>query len=271
MANIHVDPVNRVTLWSLLFQLTAIGATGWIWAISFLSSAATLTAGPAAGEKRSKKAALRHASAVVDPRVTLVVPFALLIGYVASAVLMALPSPDVVSNSFQQYAIAAWNMFPLLVLAAQSLLTPVARCLPRSTSSHLAAIRIVNSLTLVMTCASHWVFFGLAITSKLFPHVFAPRYVDVFSPKSLFAPPLEIVQSKTFGDGVRSFMLWDQVFGYALVGLVMLLQLQKADVAVGREYKWTRALTATLTLAVVLGPGSAILVVSWIRDELLFS
>jgi len=39
----------------------------------------------------------------------------LILGYLLPAVMMALPSPDLVSNDFQQLALVAWNLFPVLV------------------------------------------------------------------------------------------------------------------------------------------------------------
>ncbi|XXH00676.1 hypothetical protein Hte_007026 [Hypoxylon texense] len=254
-----------VSLWILLFQFTAIAASGWLWALGVLSQLATNLSANAKADR------VRHASTITDTVAELVMLPALLIGYAGSAVMMALPSPRVVSNDFQQLALAAWNVFPVLVLAAYWLSTTGVRlCACTKGPAHLAMIRIVNSITLVLTSASHWGVAGLSIAATLFPAVFAAGYAEEFRLDRLAFPPVEITQSKTFGDGVRSFMLWDQVFGYTLACLVALVQLRTARLATGKSFGWFISILSTLGLSIVLGPGSACLVASWLRDEILF-
>ncbi|KAK2057590.1 hypothetical protein LY76DRAFT_594073 [Colletotrichum caudatum] len=275
---------RRATMWSLLFQLTAIGCTGWVWALSFLSTSATVVVGGGGGggEPRDRgKAGLLGASSVRDSLSIYLLPPAFLLGYVVPAVAMALPSPGMVSEAFQQYAIAAWNMFPLLVLAAHHAVGAAAKTTAAASrgfwggaspaASHLRSVRVVNLLTLVATCACHWSVVGVSLASVLFPSVFAPGYARELGPGSLALPPVAITQGETFGDGVRSFMLWDQVFGYSLVGLVVLAQVHRAAGACGQATGPFRLALVTLALSVVAGPGSAILIMSWWRDEMVFA
>ncbi|KAH0433747.1 hypothetical protein CcaCcLH18_05734 [Colletotrichum camelliae] len=267
----------RATLWSLVFQLTAIGCTGWIWALSFLSSSET--APPVSAQRKHQlKADLRRASAVSDVSSMYLLLPAIIIGYVGSAVAMGLRSPELVSNGFQQYAIAGWNMFPLLVFAAyyalRSLVGIATSLGPAGHSkptSHLTAIRVTNLLTIVLTSASHWAISGMSLAAVIFPGVFAPGYSQELSPAALAIPPLAITKGRTFGDGVRSFMLWDQVFGYGLVGIVTMRQLSAAMGSSGKQLPVLATRLAILASIVALGPGSAILLMSWIRDEVLFA
>ncbi|KAI0157181.1 hypothetical protein GGR52DRAFT_577175 [Hypoxylon sp. FL1284] len=255
-----------ITLWILLFQLTAFAASGWLWALSALSQLA-ISIPP-----NSKPDRARQASAVSDTVSELVMLLALILGYGGSAVLMALPSPGVVSNDFQQFAVAGWNMFPVLVLGAYWLLLGSARLLGCTKGpTHLVTIRIVNSIALVLTSAFHWGVTGLSVAATLFPAAFAPGYAEHFRPDRLALPPIAITQSQTFGDGVRSFILWDQVFGYALSFVVTLAQVRAATLAVGKSFSWPRYVLGAVGLSIVLGPGSACLMASWWRDEMLFA
>ncbi|KAK2039671.1 hypothetical protein LZ31DRAFT_558551 [Colletotrichum somersetense] len=272
--------VLRATMWSLLFQLTAIGCTGWLWALSFLSTSATVVVGGGGdgGSPDRGKAGLLRASSVHDGLSLYLLPPAFLLGYVVPAAAMALPSPEMVSEAFQQYAIAAWNMFPLLVLAAYHAMGAAAKTAASRgfwggarPASHLRSIRVVNLLTLIATCACHWSVVGVSLASVLFPSIFAPGYAQELSPGSLALLPITVTQGKTFGDGVRSFMLWDQVFGYSLVGLIILAQVHHAAGACGQATRPSKLALVTLALSIVAGPGSAILIMSWWRDEMVFA
>ena len=77
-------------------------------------------------------------------------------------------------------------------------------------------------------------------------------------------------KGETVRDGVRSFFLWDQVFGYSAFMLVMAMQLRTAVVARGLPTNWGKVVGLAVLILVIAGPGSACLALSWLRDEMLF-
>ncbi|KAI9042446.1 uncharacterized protein KD926_005525 [Aspergillus affinis] len=143
---------------------------------------------------------------------------------------------------------------------------------------HLYAVQATAILTLVINSAIHLFIVGLSISTLLFPSIFHPSYVNEFRPSSLFLPPLAPgPKALTPGDGVRGFLLWDHVVTYSTVLVVVCLELRNAFNAVqGAGSNKTLKLSAWsigsigLVISLVMGPGSACLVASWARDEILF-
>jgi hypothetical protein len=271
-----LTPRTRATLWATLFQLCTIASLGWVWALILVTSS-PLTS-PAASRNDLATASL------ANPQLVKLVPFALAVGYILPAALMGLPSPSVVSNSFQQWALVAWNVYPLLShVVLKAYLAVFGKnddAAPRASSekqakspqqsSHLSSIRFATGVTLALSFAVHAAVLGVSISTVLFPNLFSTPYVSQLSPTSLFAPPLAISSGSTVGDGLRSFFLWDQVAGYLAMHLASLVQLQNAARVSKKSFSWVKAIGITTAVSIVAGPGSACLLVSWLRDEMLF-
>ncbi|KAI1412761.1 hypothetical protein F5Y13DRAFT_42312 [Hypoxylon sp. FL1857] len=251
------------TLWALSFQMGAIGFTGWIWALWFISSSPLLssTASPD----------VRRRSAFVNPRLVRAVLPALLVGYAVPAIAMGVPSPGIVSNNFQQWAVVTWNVFPLTVMilfkAFAGTGSPSDQRHARDASLH--SVRTTYAITLVFSFAMHAAIVSLSIITVLFPAIFDPSYRQYFSPASLFIPPLSIEPTSTVGDGIRSFFLWDQVGGYGVVLLVGLVQLRNAAHVTGQQFNWLSAVVSTALASLIVGPGSTSVLINWWHDELL--
>ncbi|KAL3468955.1 hypothetical protein BJX99DRAFT_268818 [Aspergillus californicus] len=291
----------KPTLWLLLFQVGSIGATSFIWALVYIIGSPTV-------QCNISFDALRHSSTISDQvYVWLLLP-ALALGYALPAFLMSIPSsssadtPALVSNMFQQYAIAVWNMYPLVVLVLVYVLRPVLSTLVPSratavkkspsskTDAHptgrrgkLTALRTTNITALIFSTAMHISIVGISLSTILFPTIFRPAYINHLSPASIFLPPLASgSQALTPGDGVRGFLLWDQVASYATILVVVLGEFREVVRAVkvqgqgGGGGTWASLLSSwtgivgVVGVSLVLGPGSACLVVSWMRDEILF-
>lgn len=252
---------NRTMLWLLFFQMMAIATTGPYWALWYISAT------PLISQCRSL-ADLQHASMPSSRSALLVIP-SMAIGYILTAVSMCLPSPSVISHDSKQLALVAWNIFPIGVFLIHAGLEAI---VPRSQSrepceQRLVTIRIVNSVSLFFSLAVHLGLISMSLTTVLFPALWAPHALLALHPASLAIPSVAIVRGATVGDGIRSFFIWDQVFGYAVVILVAVLQLQTVLTAVGRRLN-QRQLLAILAGGIILGgPGSTYLGLNWMRDE----
>ncbi len=191
---------------------------------------------------------------------------------------MALPSPQIVSNAFQQRVLVLWNLFPLSLFLLLKILGTITSSLyplgsPRgavSPQEHLRSIRIVNSIAMVMSAVVHVGIVTLSISTVIFPVMFNEAYIADFSPRALFAPPVAIGGGETVGDGVRGFFLWDQIAGYPVMMLVMMMQLRAAADSLGVGISWMKMVGMAMGVSCVAGPGSACLALSWLRDEMLF-
>lgn len=247
--------------------MCGIGCNGFVWALAYTASSPTTS-------RSISSNALRSASLVSPPMTLLLLP-ALALGYVVPAVCMALPSPGIVTNNFQQLAVVTWNLYPLLVLVILNVLGALASPfsgwqIDRPAQEHLQVVRLVNCASLAMSSAVHIGVSAVSISTILFPVLFNAKYVQELSPASLLLPPISITQGSTVGDGFRGFCLWDQVFGYPVVILVMMLQLRTAMIARGLPTSWLKSVGLVILISCVAGPGSACLALSWLRDEILF-
>ncbi|GKZ33987.1 hypothetical protein AbraIFM66950_004118 [Aspergillus brasiliensis] len=263
----------RPTLWLTLFQICSLGVTGWIWAFSYITSAPTVP--------KSKVSAvgsfepLQRASMVSSPTLNkqLLLP-AIILGYLVPAALMGVFSPIPASTAHQSI-IGAWNMYPFLVLpilyVLRSIFSPaVATTAPKA---HLHAIRAANIPAAIISIAFHFSILGVSLSTIFFPSIFTPAYRTELHPSAIFVPPLALPRATTPGDGVKGFLLWDELIAYLVVLVVVAFELQGAWSTVltrNGVFRWSWFLPAAFGSSFLLGPGTTCLLVSWLRDEILF-
>ena len=143
------------------------------------------------------------------------------LGYVLPAVLMALASPGIVSNEFQQLPLVSWNLFPLLVLGLIKLFAAVIPVLSRqpikmsasSPQEHVRAVRFISAASLFVSAAVHIGVLAVSFSTRWFPALFEEKHGKDLSLASLSLLPMSISPGETVRHGVRSFFLWDQVAG----------------------------------------------------------
>ncbi len=261
----------RPTIWFFVFGAAAIGASGAAWALAYTASSLTTSATVSAGD-------LRRASLVSSPRAAALLFPATVLGYVLPVILMGLPSPAVVSDEFRQWAIVLWNTFPLLMLVivvvGERVLDKAISPSSASTSyaAHLRVVRGLGALSIAVGFALHVAVVSVSVSTVLFPALFAHKYSRELTPWALGSLPLSLAAGDTVGDGIRGFMYWDQVIGYSLVLLVFLAQLRPAlRFSEFRHVGWAGLIAASAMFSLLLGPGTAVIAVSWLRDEILFS
>ena len=205
---------------------------------------------------------------------TYTLPISLTVGYLVPAIAMAMPSPSLVSNGFQQVAIALWNIFPLIVCFMQKALGGIAARVGErkkkrgpNTRHHLKAVRFAYIFGLVISTVTHTAILSLSLSTKILPFLFQPSYAQALGPSALLVPPVALTTVPSLGDGVRSFLLWDQVFAYSTMLILGYVQLQ-------RVLQASRARTQPYSIAglvaigiIVMGPGSVVLILNWTREE----
>ncbi len=264
----------RPTAWFFVFVFgaAAIGASGAAWALVYTTASLTTSVSVSAND-------LRRASLISSPRAAALLLPAAVLGYVVPVILMGLPSPSVVSDEFRQWAIVLWNTFPLLMLGLvmvgervlDAALPPPSSASKSSYQAHLRVVRWLGALSVAVGFALHVAVAAMSASTALFPTLFASEYGRELTPWALGALPLSLAAGDTVGDGIRGFMYWDQVFGYSLVLLVFLAQLRNAArVSEFRHASWAGFVAASALSSLLLGPGTTVIAVSWLRDEILF-
>ena len=264
----------KPSLWFLLFGAAAIGCSGSVWALVYTATSPT-TAGSISLDS------LQSASLVSSPlAATLLMP-AEILGYVVPIILMGLPSPTLVSNNFQQWTIVAWNTFPILMFAFVKVGEPVLNMLlparrvsnsPTSKQAHLRAVRFVGAVSIIIGFAMHVAVVTVSISTTLFSPLFADKYVRELNLLSLATPPLSLTRGSTIGDGIWDFMVWDQVIGYSFVIIVFLVQLRNVLRLSDQlpQLSWATASAVCVLSSLLLGAGTTVMAISWLRDEILF-
>lgn len=272
----------KTSLWFELIGVAALGCVGPIWGATYTRSS------PAATPSSSTPESLRAASLVTSPRAAVLLLPALTITYLGPLVLMGSSSPIVV-----QWAIVAWNLFPVglvaLVKSTEMLSSALIPSHQTSAASgpdqkhffhiqkqaHLGAVRWLGALSVVFGFAVHVAVSAVSLATVLFPRLFRQEHVRGLDPVSLLTPPLALTEVSVVNDGVLGFVKWDQFFGFSVVIVVYLAQLQKAlsctRKAAEGYYGWWKCGFFAAISSLVLGPGTTIMGVSWLRDEILYS
>ncbi|KAI4157485.1 MAG: hypothetical protein L6R39_000670 [Caloplaca ligustica] len=186
---------------------------------------------------------------------------------------MALPSPSIVSNNFQQMAVVIWNIFPMLFLFLQQALGAIAatvgnqRTMRKPTPrQNLSAVRFAHTFALVVSTATHVAVLSVSLTTVMFPSMFQPGYARALSPGALLAPLATQTTVSSLGQGVQRFLFWDQVFAYSTLLFLGYVLLQRILPISGPIHS-TSMIGFVAMGTLVVGPGSVTLALSWIKDE----
>ncbi|KAG8163918.1 hypothetical protein KVR01_005836 [Diaporthe batatas] len=275
--------VVKVSLWFELIGLAAIGCVGSLWGALYTASSPTTA--PAV-----TRDGLRAASLVAEPRTAALLLPAMLASYVGPLLLMASPSAPAV-----QWAIVAWNLFPVgivvIVKAGSALLntlfplgqtsavspqqgkataTATARSLQQA---HMSVVRWLGVTSVAFGLAVHVAVGAVSLSSVVFPGLFRDEHTRALHPWTLFVPPLALKEASVVSDGLLGFIKWDQAFGYSVVIVVYLAQLRNAAAQASGMggYSWLRLVILSALSCLLIGPGTTIMAISWLRDEVLYS
>ncbi|KAF2710681.1 hypothetical protein K504DRAFT_475654 [Pleomassaria siparia CBS 279.74] len=183
---IYVDSLRtgntaKATLWLTVFQITAIGSTGAIWAIVYISTS------PLARDTISLHE-LHTASLTPPDNVVTIIP-SLAIGYICTAIVMAFPSPRFI-------------LFSALTSRAFKSTKPL--------KSHLSAVRFVYTVSGTISAVIHIAVVLTSLLTILFLMVFSPTYLSELSPWSLAIPLIFFTEGRTVGDGVVGLVMLRQ-------------------------------------------------------------
>ncbi|KAI9785097.1 MAG: hypothetical protein M1816_000508 [Peltula sp. TS41687] len=264
--------VSRTTLWACAMQNLALACFGPVYFTIYLCTSRTVL-------DQSRHSNSERSSPMSFPSELRLLPFSLTLGYIIPSIIIALPSPNVVSHDFQQAVIAVWSFFPIGVAVIQALLSrvtsstsPVDRQSPQSPAELAAAslrvMRPVYTLAFAGSAIFHIATATLSLTALLFPTIYAPGYATALHPSHV-SLPANTAQVGTIGQGVLRFMQLDQWIGYSAVLLWASTMYRSASV--GKVSGWKHSfnlLMTTLGLAVVAGPGGAAVGLVWARDEM---
>ena len=200
----------------------------------------------------------------------LAIPLSLLVGYIFPSILMALPTPSIVSHDRKQLLMSIWQVFPLWVgFSHQGLTRLLAGLVSDRQKVRLISQRAVYLFAVLLAMVTHISTFAIVCVSALFPDLFAVQYKGSFNFASTFMPDglVQPSQVKAVGDGAHLLLQYDEFTGStALVVWAIAL----VSISWPRYSLQSRLLSFSLiaVLATALtGPIGAAAILLWMRDE----
>ncbi|ORY03479.1 hypothetical protein BCR34DRAFT_492387 [Clohesyomyces aquaticus] len=258
--------VAKTLLWTLLMQNLTLACFGPIYFVIHLAVSPMLSSSSSTKESPTK---LSNATKYLQ-----YLPLSITLGYIVPSIFIGLPAPTIQSYASQQAAIAVWTPFPAWVALFQVLLTWCDSKLSSSSTvgrsetskAYQAALRRVYIFAITGSAFIHIGTITTSMSTVLFPAVYSPIIRSEFAPAHLLFPDNASVD--TIGAGVLTFMQWDQWIGYTAVLAWALKLLWEVRAFAGAAFVtrvWQVLETVGTTL--LLGPGSAAVLLIWKRDE----
>lgn len=253
---------NSIGIWGIFVQIASYAVVIPIWCIVYLSTSRIVSS-------------RRVSDFLVDVPNLAGIAISIVLGFVLPTVLMALPAPLIVNHDLKQWLMTFWQLFPVWVSLTQGI---VPYLLPRlGQTSGEPTIRMLRSMRalyagLIVTAGiSQISTLTLVATSKFFPALFAPEFVGVFNPSSVFLPAAVSPSTKMPSIGRGAFLLlqYDQFIGSTSVALwstVLFINTYR-----NMAIKQSVALTVVggIIMMALTGPSGYVTACIWARDELI--
>lgn len=203
-------------------------------------------------------------------------PLSIFLGLMVPFLYTGLPSPDVISYTAQQNAVAFTIFYPTWVVLLNYSFTWLDATFCSSAAptdlhdAYMRAKRPAYVFAIVIATFMHTGAVVTSLASLVFPGVFAPGIPELFHPLNLLLPTNPPVH--TIGAGIFNFMKRDQWVGFSAMWLWVLKSYQQdPELAIKT---WGQALWRSLEVIAglsLLGPGGAAALFLWRRDELQYS
>jgi hypothetical protein len=210
----------------------------------------------------------KHSGSIlyIPPASLAVIPLSITIGYIIPSILMALPSPSVVTIETRQNFIAAWQVFPLHTVLAQWILSTIYPLLFPSTqvntTSSKTSSRSVNYLTAASRVYAFLLGFAILthitalliticptpLLSNLLPSVATGITSSGVTFSSVYIPHAPAISWRAINlaEGVHTFLWWD-TYVSGLAAIVWAIALVSAVVNEQRQATSTISKSSNLS------------------------
>lgn len=206
----------------------------------------------------------------------------LILTYILPSILVALPTPSILSFNQKQIILAIWQMFPvwaeLLYQGASLLLSKVLSqenaltITGRRNTAWMGALRSLYIFLISIAGLTHIATMTLVATSKWFPHLFAIEYRGVFNPSKVFWPVAASTSIKlpSLISGTTLLLQYDEIIS-SLAILLWALFLFARVMSQKKKFETPYIFIFDfITLTALLGPLGYAAICVWARDELIF-
>jgi hypothetical protein len=214
-----------------------------------------------------------------------ILPLSTIVGYIIPSILMALPSPSVVSPDAHQLYIAIWQAFPLWAVLTQWSIRFLCRIFTDQTSKSDSRQSISSGISYLNDVKHVYRFviaFGIithipVIAITLLPPEIFPDWASVLIQLShssfyeVYVPyfPVFSHQVSSLAEGVHNFLLWDLYVGSASVLVWAILLYRNAASEKPQDGTFWKIAWKVTTWTLVSGPMGASAILLWERDAIL--
>ena len=203
------------------------------------------------------------------------IAISIILGYVLPSILMSLPAPSIINHDLKQWLMTLWQFFPVWVSVVQGVVSYL--LLRFGEASGAPKTRVLRSMRILYAGLVATAGIGqvstmtLVATSKLFPGLFAPEFVGVFSPFDVFLPATISPSTKmpSIGAGALLLLQYDQIIGstsMALWSTVLLINTYRNGAT---HQSIALMVVGGVILMALTGPLGYATACIWARDELI--
>ncbi|KAL8949356.1 MAG: hypothetical protein Q9222_004530 [Ikaeria aurantiellina] len=257
--------ISFITLWGLFLQNAAMAVLIPVYFALHLSTSPTVS---------SKK----QSDILPDPLKVFCVPVSIAIGFVLPSILVALPAPSTISYEMKQVFMAIWQVFPLSVGLLQVIIPFMSSYFNGANGSKndpgrtIGRMRTVYPMMMTVAVVSRISTWTIAISTILFPSIFASGFVHLLTPTAVFAPmaATSSVKVPSIAAGAFQFLQYDEMVGAAAT--VLWSAALYINGAKGNTLgAWLKLITIGIAVEAVAGPQGFAVAAVWARDEMIFA
>ncbi|KAF4544453.1 Atma protein [Lasiodiplodia theobromae] len=259
--------IAYTTLIGLLYQNISVAITIPLWSLLHLLTL----------PKRTNSAALT-ASLTLPASEARMLPWAMALGYIVPSLAMSLPSPALTTPLVQQWLASAWQVFPLWIYLAQTVIlrpfftsrTPTPSSPAAAATSSYHAASSTHLFALLFAAIPHATTLTLSLSTLAFPSLFSPTTAAALHPAAVFLPKLSPAGTTgvSLAEGTTRLMQWDElVSSVASVVWAATLYLRDTRTKGGKRYGVVGVVLRAVGWSVVGGPAAAAVGLVWARDE----
>lgn len=210
-------------------------------------------------------------------------PFGTIVGFVFPSVLMALPTPSVLSLSSKITAILVWQAFPLWTTVYNYVwsfaLWPKIEYTKEADrlANQLSILRNVYKFGLALSVPAHIATWTLSLSAVVFPSLLTAAAQSELHPASVFLPPNPFGDAKAvdIAQGSKWFLQYDYAItstAYVLWALASRYSKSVKQATKDQSSSFDAvALVGVLGKIALLGPLATALTLIWERDEIIFA
>ncbi|KIV97667.1 hypothetical protein PV10_01384 [Exophiala mesophila] len=265
--------ISFTTIWGLVIQCIGYAVIGPLYLTIYLFTSPLVTS----------SAPLTPSALTIQEGNLSGLPFGIIIGFIFPSVLMALPTPSVLSLTSKITAILVWQAFPLWTTVYNYIwrftLWPKIEYTKESDrlANQITILRNVYKFGLALSVPAHIATWTISLSTVAFPSLFTTAAQSELHPASVFLPPNPFGDAKSIdvAQGSKWFMQYDYaITSTAYVIWAIASRYSKSVKTATKDQSASLdalALVGILGKVALLGPFATALTLIWERDEIIFA